>query len=119
VLVQVLDHDDVLMPNVFTILVPLFDEHRIQWAIGQADDLMPDGTRKKFRTPIPLGVLKAGQVNKWAADDGGNWPIHCASLLMRTTVLRVLGGWAGLPYDDDISMFAALSELATATTMIP
>jgi glycosyltransferase involved in cell wall biosynthesis len=112
VLVQVLDLDDLLLPGVFTTLVPLFDEHRIQWAIGQADDLMPDGTRKKFRTPVPFGILKAGQVNMWAADDGGNWPVHGASLLMRTTALRALGGWAGLPHDEDIPMFAALSELA-------
>jgi len=112
VLVQVLDLDDVLLPGVFTTLVPMFSEHSIQWAIGQADDLMPDGIRKKFRTPLPFGILPAGQVNKWAADDGGNWPVHCASLLIRTTALRALGGWAGLPYDDDVSMLAALSELA-------
>ena len=41
---------------------------------------------------------------------GGNWPIHCAGLVMRTSSLRAVGGYAGLPFDDDIAMFAALSE---------
>ena len=112
VLTQALDADDLLLPGALTTLIPLFEIHSIQWAVGQADDLMPDGTRKGFKTPLPFGVLPAGQVNRWAVEDGGNWPIHCAALLMRTTALRALGGWCGLPYDDDIGMFAALSELS-------
>lgn len=32
--------------------------------------------------------------------------------MMRTEVLRALGGWAAAPIDEDIIMFAALSELA-------
>ena len=112
VLTQALDADDLLLPGALATLIPLFADHRIQWAVGQADDLMPDGTRQSFKTPVPFGVLLAGQVNRWAAEDGGNWPIHCAALLMRTAALRSLGGWAGLPYDDDIGMFAALSELS-------
>lgn len=112
VLTQTLDADDLLLPGALAALIPLFAAHPIQWAVGQADDLMPDGTRKGFKTPLPFGVLSAGKVNKWAADDGGNWPIHCAALLMRTTALRAVGGWAGLPHDEDIGMFAALSELS-------
>jgi glycosyltransferase involved in cell wall biosynthesis len=112
VLVQALDADDLLLPGALAMLIPLFGGHPIQWAIGQADDLMPDGTRQGFKTPLPFGVLAAGEVNRWAAEDGGNWPIHCAALIMRMTGLRALGGWAGVPYDDDIGMFAALSELS-------
>jgi glycosyltransferase involved in cell wall biosynthesis len=111
VLTQNLDADDLLLPGALRTLIPLFASHRIGWAIGQADDLMPDGTRKGFKTPLPFGVFPAGEVNRWAAEDGGNWPIHCAALLMRTTALRAVGGWAGLPVDEDIGMFAALSEL--------
>src|SRR5262249_28960334 len=112
VLTQVLDADDLLLPGAFTTLIPLFENNRIQWAVGQADDLMPDGSRQGFKTPLPFGVFPAGTVNRWAADDGGNWPIHCAALLMRTAALRAIGGWAGVPYDDDIVMFSALSEMS-------
>lgn len=112
VLTQNLDADDLLLPDALMTLIPLFFTYRIQWAVGQADDLLPDGMRQSFKTPLPFGVLSAGFLSMWAADDGGNWPIHCAALLMRTTALRALGGWAGLPHDEDIGMFAALSELS-------
>jgi glycosyltransferase involved in cell wall biosynthesis len=111
VLIQNLDADDMLLPDAFATLVPPFEANSIQWAVGQADDLMPDGTRKSFKTPLRFGVFAAGELNRLAEEDGGNWPIHCAALLMRTTALRALGGWAGLPHDEDIAMFAALAEL--------
>ena len=31
--------------------------------------------------------------------------------MIQTTTLLALGGWTGIPYDDDVSMFAALSEI--------
>ena len=111
-LIQALDQDDLLLPVVFSTLVPLFNDPAIHWAIGQADDLMPDGSKVRFHTPLPFGKLSAGFINDWAADEGGNWPIHCAALLMRATSLRAIGGWGGIPFDDELSMFAALSEIA-------
>src|SRR5215470_1375794 len=111
VLVQALDQDDVLLPGVLTTLVSRFTEHRIHWAIGQADDLMPDGSRRPYPSPIPFGPMKAGSVNAWAAEQGGNWPIHAAALMMRTTSLRALGGWTAIPGDDELAAFAALSEI--------
>jgi glycosyltransferase involved in cell wall biosynthesis len=112
VLVQALDQDDVLLPGAMTTLVPRFAEYQIHWAIGQADDLMPDGTRRPYPSPIPFGLMKAGKVNAWAADQGGNWPIHAAALMMRTASLRALGGWTAIPGDDELATFAALSEIA-------
>lgn len=110
-LVQVLDHDDVLLPGALATLIPIFVNHPVHWAIGQADDLMPDGTRRQYPSALPFGLLEAGTVNAWAADHDGNWPIHCAGLTMRSSTLRALGGWVGVPADDDIAMFAALSEI--------
>ncbi|MGH3754141.1 MAG: glycosyltransferase family 2 protein [Pseudonocardiaceae bacterium] len=110
-LVQVLDHDDVLLPGALATLVSRFVDYPIHWAIGQADDLTPDGTRVAYQSALPYGVLLAGRVNAWATDHGGNWPIHCAGLMIRTDHLRALGGWVASPADDDVAMFAALSEL--------
>ncbi|MGH3708791.1 MAG: glycosyltransferase family 2 protein [Pseudonocardiaceae bacterium] len=110
-LVQVLDHDDVLLPGALATLVSRFVDYPIQWAVGQADDLTPDGTRVAYESALPYGVLPAGCVNAWATENGGNWPIHCAGLMMRTGYLRALGGWVASPADDDVAMFAALSEL--------
>jgi glycosyltransferase involved in cell wall biosynthesis len=111
VLMQALDQDDVLLPGALTTLIPRFSEHRIHWAIGQADDLLPDGSRRAYPSPIPFGVYAAGDINAWAADRGGNWPIHCAALMMRTASVRALGGWTGIPYDDELATFAALSAV--------
>jgi len=110
-LVQVLDHDDLLLPGALATMIPAFSDPRVQWAIGQADDLSSDGTREEWPSALPLGHLSAGTVNHWAVAHGGNWPVHCAGLTMRTTTVRAIGGWAGLPYDDDINMFACLSEI--------
>lgn len=110
-LVQSLDHDDILLPGALTTLVAHFDDPRVQWAIGQADDLLPDGTREIYRSAIPFGLTRAGAMNQWAATHDGNWPIQCAALMIRTNTLRALGGWTGIPYDDDVAMFAALSGI--------
>ncbi|WP_026454105.1 glycosyltransferase family 2 protein [Saccharomonospora iraqiensis] len=110
-LVQVLDHDDVLLPDALRTLIPRFEDPEIGWAVGQADDLLPDGTRNSYESALPFGTVARGTVNDWAIEHGGNWPIHCAALMMRTELVRALGGWAGAPIDEDIVMFAALSEL--------
>jgi glycosyltransferase involved in cell wall biosynthesis len=111
-LIQVLDSDDVLLPGALESLVPKFTEHQIHWAVGQADDLMPDGSRIEWRSALPFGTIPAGAVNRHAEDHGGNWPIHCAGLLLRAASLRAIGGWVGLPSDEDIAMFAALSQVS-------
>lgn len=110
-LVQVLDHDDMLLPGAHQTLIPLFNDSRVHWAIGEADDLHPDGTRHPYASSFPHGTIHAGQVNRWARENGGNWPIHCANLMMRTSSVRAMGGWIASPADDDVAMFAGLSEI--------
>lgn len=111
-LVQVLDHDDVLLPSALETLIAVFDgSDTVHWAVGQADDLMPDGTRHAYPPGLPFGVVPAGTANRWAVEHQGNWPVHCAGLMMRTATVRALGGWAGIPAEDDISLFAALAEI--------
>ncbi|MEC3974584.1 glycosyltransferase [Amycolatopsis sp. H20-H5] len=108
--VQVLDHDDVLLPGALLQLLPHFDKPSVHWIVGQADDLLSDGSRRAYESALPFGPVPAGSVNTWAMEHGGNWPIHCAGLLLRTHLVRAFGGWGGAPVDDDIIMFAALSE---------
>lgn len=110
-LVRVLDSDDVLLPNALSSVLPHFRNGRIHWAVGQADDLMPDGARMPWTSAFPYGVVPAGDVNRWAEAHDGNWPIHCAGLTMRTSSVRALGGWAGVPNDEDTVLFAALCEI--------
>lgn len=111
-LVQVLDHDDILLPGALARLIPRFEDPLIHWVVGQADDLMPDGTRRPYESALPFGVIEAGTVNTWAIEHDGNWPIHCAGLVLRTHLVRAFGGWGAVPVDDDVMMFSALSECA-------
>jgi glycosyltransferase involved in cell wall biosynthesis len=110
-LVHVLDHDDMLLPGAHQALIPLFDKS-IHWAIGEADDLHADGSLHPYPSSFPHGLIRAGQVNQWARDHEGNWPIHCANLMMRTNTARALGGWVASPADDDIALLAALTQIA-------
>jgi len=110
-LVQVLDHDDYLLPHALATLLPHFDDPATHWAVGQADDLHDDGTRTPWQPQLPFGPLQPGVVNSDALDHGGNWAIHCAGLMLRTEVLRALGGWVASWGDDDIAMFAGFSEV--------
>lgn len=109
-IIQALDQDDILLPGSLATLISRFAEHPIHWAIGQADDLLPDGTRCAYPSQISFGVQAAGSINRWAAEHEGNWPIHCAALMMRASSVRALGGWTGIPYDDEVALFAGLSE---------
>ena len=111
-LVRTLDADDVLLPGALAGLLPHFRDPRIAWAVGQADDLEPDGTRTPFPSALPFGRVRAGELNHWAVAHGGTWPVHGAGLTVRTTALRALGGWAGVPNDEDLVMLAALSEMS-------
>ena len=110
-LLRVLDSDDILLPGAISTLIPHFEEKLVHWAVGQADDLMTDGRRVKWDPLIPTGMVKAGAVNDYAIANGGNWPIHCAGLMVRADTVRAVGGWAGTPNDEDVVMFSALSEM--------
>lgn len=111
-LTGVLDQDDLLLPGALTRLIGHFDDPRITWAAGQADDLLPDGTRQAYASALPSGVLEPGFVNDWAAEHGGVWPIQLAGLMARTQALRAVGGWGTGPGHEDNTMFVALSEYA-------
>ncbi len=110
-LVQNLDHDDVLLPHALATLIRRFEEHPIHWAVAAADDLLEDGTRRPWTSDFPFGLIPAGEVNRWAERHRGNWPVHGGGLMVRTDTLRALGGWTGIPVDDDLAALVAISEL--------
>ncbi len=111
--VQNLDADDILLPGaLLTIINAIEDRPQVHWAFGQADDLMPDGSRRSFPPWIPpFGLLLAGRLNEWVVEHEGNWPIPCAGILCRTATLRAIGGWVALPLGGDIAMIAAMSQV--------
>ena len=112
-LVQNLDADAVLLAGALLHQIGVLErDPELHWAVSQADDLMPDGSRVAFPADLPFGRVERGVVNTWAMQHGGNWPIHCAGLIFRTASLRAMGGWGGVPFDEDLVLFAALSEVS-------
>jgi glycosyltransferase involved in cell wall biosynthesis len=110
-LLQNLDADDILLPGGLTAIIAALSDHcDLHWGVGQADDLLPDGSLQAFPPDVPFGRIVAGAANDWAGAHGGNWPLHCAGIMYRTATLRALGGWAAAPTDDDVITFAAVSE---------
>lgn len=109
--IQILDHDDILLPGALSTLLRHFADPAIHWAVGQADNLNEDGSRTSWPSVLPFGQIEPGRANSIAIERGGNWVIHCAGLMLRTQVIRALGGWVTGWSDDDIIMFAGLSEI--------
>jgi hypothetical protein len=110
-LVHVLDSDDELLPDALSVALEAFRAHpAVHWVAAQADDLLPDDTRKSFALEYPAGYVEAGKINEFTAERGEP-PIHCAGLTMRTRTVRALGGWGANPRSEDSALFVALAEL--------
>ncbi|MFI6102354.1 glycosyltransferase family 2 protein [Lentzea sp. NPDC051213] len=118
-LVHVLDSDDVLLPHALAVAIEAFGSHpEIHWVATQADDLLSGGTRRSFPPLIEPGPIAAGAVSAYylaTADAGtgvGSMPFHPNCTTLRAATVHALGGWAGLYRLEDISLLAALTELA-------
>jgi glycosyltransferase involved in cell wall biosynthesis len=111
-LVHVLDSDDVVLPGGLGVAVEAFAQYPgIHWVAGQADDLMPDGSRVGFAPPIEPGFVEAGVVSGLIREEVP-LPVHPAGLTMRTATVRALGGWVANPRGDDNALMIAITELA-------
>jgi len=110
-LVHVLDSDDELLPDAVSVALKAFaDFPAVHWVAAQADDLLPDDTRRSFVLEHPAGYVEPGRMNEFT-HDRGEPPIHCAGLTMRTRTVRALGGWAANPRSEDSALFVALAGL--------
>lgn len=108
---HVLDSDDLLLPHALATAIAAFSEYpAIHWVIGQADDLLPDGSRKAFPPPIEPGFIPRSSISEFVLA-GEQLPVQTAGLTARTESVRALGGWAAHPISEDTLMFVALAEL--------
>jgi glycosyltransferase involved in cell wall biosynthesis len=110
-LVQSVDSDDLILPGGLATAVEAFAAFPgIHWVSGQADDLLPDGTRVVFEPYLAPGLVEPGVVGAFI-EERDMVPIACPGLMMRTTTVRAMGGWAANPRWEDTALFVALAEL--------
>jgi glycosyltransferase involved in cell wall biosynthesis len=110
--VHVLDSDDLLLPNGLAASIEAFRTRPwLHWVCGQADDLMPDGTRVPVSAMLPPGVIEPGMVSDHMAAYEIP-PVHPAGMTLRTSLTRAVGGWAGIPRAEDNSLLIAVTELS-------
>ncbi|ONI91581.1 hypothetical protein ALI22I_08165 [Saccharothrix sp. ALI-22-I] len=111
-LVQVLDHDDVLLPGALTDLITVFTkEPTVRWAFARAGEIDESGPREPHRAGIPVGLVPKGTVGV-LDDASGVWSICCAGLMAGIDVVRALGGWVATPRSEDVGLLVALAEVA-------
>ena len=109
-LIGSLDDDDRFTLGWVELVRTLERDDSLVWAAGHARDIDEDG--EFLRAPlveleegrVAAGVMVDGYLSGgW---DGWLWPWHgCAA------VVRVVGGWAGVPWSEDTSMWLAISEM--------
>lgn len=111
-LVRTFDSDDLLLPGAIRSSLEIFTEHpEIHWSAGTTENLRLDGTRDPYLpSPLSYGYVAPGELNRVMAETG-LCPIHCAGLTMRSSTLRAVGGWVGLPVGEDVSMISAIAEI--------
>lgn len=111
VLVHVLDSDDLLLPDALAVAITAFERHpEVHWVAAQADDLLPDGTRRSFALEWPAGLVAPGAFGSFVADRG-ELPVHCAGLTVRPAIVQAVGGWAANPRSEDSALMVAVAEL--------
>lgn len=109
--IHTLDSDDVLLPGALAVAVnAITTDNRIQWVVGQADDLLPNGDRQPHPSLLPTGFVSRGSISPYL-DGDDELPVQTAGLTARTDVVRALGGWAAHPIAEDTLLFVALSEI--------
>jgi glycosyltransferase involved in cell wall biosynthesis len=110
-LVHVLDSDDLLLPGALAVAVDAVQRHPdVHWVAAQADDLLPDGTRRSFALEWPAGPVAPGAFGAYV-EERGELPVHCAGVTVRPAIVRALGGWAANPRSEDAALFVAVAEL--------
>lgn len=109
VLIQ-LDGDDMLVPGALTSLLPHFEDKRIGWVTGRADDLHLDGTTEPF-IPSMTGDIAEGQVSTYWLD-GHLLPFHSAGFCARRELILRAGMYPKLKAAEDIGLVLAVTDAA-------
>ncbi|WP_371500734.1 glycosyltransferase family 2 protein [Kitasatospora sp. NBC_00374] len=114
-LVQNLDADDELEPDALTLLAGALRERPdAAYAVGDARDLLPDGSLVSVALELRPGLLAPGEVYRhWRTEPASAYsvPLHPAGVMWRRSVLLEFGGWPALWGMDDTALLMAVSAV--------
>ncbi|MFJ1702877.1 glycosyltransferase family 2 protein [Kitasatospora sp. NPDC088346] len=113
-LVQNLDADDELEPDALTLLADaLRARPDAAYAVGDARDLLPDGSLVSVALDLRPGLLAPGEVYlRWRTEPSAySVPLHPAGVMWRRSVLLEFGGWPALWGMDDTALLMAVSAV--------
>ncbi len=112
-----IDDDDILPPGSIDARVAASEQYKtdIHWVGGYLADLVTseDGSShltSRWEQPAAAGFYQPGDMLRVWGNPEGMFPYGGGSLLMRTSTLQMLGGWGGIPHDEDILMHLALTN---------
>jgi hypothetical protein len=102
------DDDDRLPRGSLDVRLAAAAKHRVGWVGGLLADLHDDEL-VTWDCPAPRGRLAAGDLwRAWRAAEAA-FPLGPTTLLVRTELMRRVGGWQGLPQGEDFGMVMAVS----------
>lgn len=106
------DDDDLLTEGALDLRLAATDD-RVGWVGARLAELFEDtGEVRPWDHPAPTGWCAPGDVwASWRHPDG-DVPLGPTTLLVRTTLLRAVGGWQGLPQAEDLGMAVAVTSQA-------
>lgn len=110
--IRVLDHDDLILDGALERQIAAITSHRrATWVGGPMLIRREDGGLEDDLANVPAGLVPAG----WVMDQFRRtefFAVWCGNLLMRTDLVRALGGWGGLPRSEDLFLVGALSQIS-------
>lgn len=108
-----LDSDDYYTDQGLATLLALIDDYPSSiWVAGRAHDIYENENRLvSFPNYLPSGRVDSETfLDSWKTSELV-FPIHPAGAGLRSDVMRMLGGYPALPVGEDVSLFAAATQL--------
>jgi hypothetical protein len=125
-LIRNLDSDDLLPVNALADAVNSLIEYRSAvFVVGSVLDMKQDGSlsdfdpslfptvdwQGDFSTLFEPGLQKPGLLVSIFKEEGV-FPVHCSCATFRREIVLAVGGYPAIPRNDDLALFAPLSEIA-------
>jgi glycosyltransferase involved in cell wall biosynthesis len=105
-----IDGDDLFTPGGLELLLDgLHSAPDTAWALGRADDLLPDGTLVAVPPDLPPGRVEAGTLLRRTLELQRS-PAHGACGVVKTAVALSVGGMMTIPRAEDQTLWVVAGE---------